>query len=463
MAASIGYVIILVAVAMGSVPSLCEAGDAWAVQVADSRLLRSHDGRVAICENHDVGYDVPGLGDGRQVPVELSSPRAKAPFSVTALPMLWQSKECMYWVVGKALLPNKHFRPYKVLPFHVEEERDEAVQEGHSCSATGCRALEDDFEDDWVFDDSDESHVRGRAERERELRLWELEGMYGRDVTWAHYQGGGELLGLYAAELLGIEGKSPLAVLSLGWEDILYVSQMSMRNDSNGEWRQAEEYQLKDEEFIKRDLTHLRTLVAMPWQDGLHDCPPSRADMDLLRRPSFRDKLHEGDRRYLTDVSDALVLDFLLDDHDRFVRGNWRCNAAGRLLPLDSGGAFFFASPSCTHTSPAKSLEWTSGILCGRFPDGVTKELLWRDWRDNSMQYRHNCSPVCVFRRSTVETLRAWLRSPSSLGSTLQGRMDAALGDDMCLWSVWQSSQSRARYSFPDCSCFYDAVQDRLT
>ena len=154
--------------------------------------------------------------------------------------------------------------------------------------------------------------------------------------------------------------------------------------------------QLPPEERAERldTLEHLSLVSVQPYCHGVEQMAPTEAGMRVLRDPSLRIRASDdadalAHESKLLSWSDQLVLDYLLDDHDRNVVNNWVRVAPGfsgqnvntgmvhgehgGFISLDSGGAFFWGDKHIDH----KGRDWSEGILCGRFPTGSDFPQLW--------------------------------------------------------------------------------------
>eukprot|EP01094_Clydonella_sp_ATCC50884_P016924 TRINITY_DN2863_c0_g1_i3.p1 TRINITY_DN2863_c0_g1~~TRINITY_DN2863_c0_g1_i3.p1 ORF type:complete len:474 (-),score=151.30 TRINITY_DN2863_c0_g1_i3:340-1761(-) len=124
------------------------------------------------------------------------------------------------------------------------------------------------------------------------------------------------------------------------------------------------------------------------WVEGLVTRYPALELYDFL---TFEGHIQENAKilSYAADISDTLVFDFLVDDHDRKAEKNWvEFTKDGRLTHWDSGLAF--------NHGPVGD-GFCLDILCG--PN------VWRRTR-MGLTGRAQCDRICRFRTSTVERLR---------------------------------------------------------
>eukprot|EP01094_Clydonella_sp_ATCC50884_P023707 TRINITY_DN5757_c0_g1_i3.p1 TRINITY_DN5757_c0_g1~~TRINITY_DN5757_c0_g1_i3.p1 ORF type:complete len:399 (-),score=60.48 TRINITY_DN5757_c0_g1_i3:77-1273(-) len=130
-------------------------------------------------------------------------------------------------------------------------------------------------------------------------------------------------------------------------------------------------------------------VVIAPWMDGLYEDPPSLAMKRYLVEPELRLPPLSMQERML-EVSDVLVFDYLVDEHDRAWVKNW-VSHDGQILQWDNGLAFNhgpFGYSNCMD------------ILCG--------PVHWIEDPDV------RCQPICRFRLKTIEQLR--LMAPGGAG-----------------------------------------------
>lgn len=96
----------------------------------------------------------------------------------------------------------------------------------------------------------------------------------------------------------------------------------------------------------------------------------------------------------LKEISDTLVFDYLIDDHDRKYHFNWMASRDGSLLLWDSGLALRhgpYPRDNCLD------------ILCGH-----------TEWREqNSHNNDSHCEKICVFSQEMVSFLRSRFNSPN--------------------------------------------------
>ena len=99
-------------------------------------------------------------------------------------------------------------------------------------------------------------------------------------------------------------------------------------------------------------------MIVHAWTSGLKkEDPPIElrkySVLDQIKKP-----ITDSIKNYIKEMSDTLVFDFLVDDHDRAAEKNWIINQKKEIIHWDSGLGWHhgpFADPSCLD------------ILCGRF------------------------------------------------------------------------------------------------
>eukprot|EP01095_Lingulamoeba_sp_RSL-Kostka_P011249 TRINITY_DN4225_c0_g1_i2.p1 TRINITY_DN4225_c0_g1~~TRINITY_DN4225_c0_g1_i2.p1 ORF type:complete len:680 (-),score=181.25 TRINITY_DN4225_c0_g1_i2:312-2351(-) len=102
-------------------------------------------------------------------------------------------------------------------------------------------------------------------------------------------------------------------------------------------------------------------------------------------------KVTLNDLTYLLDVSDTIVFDFILDDHDRDLSHNWQAHG-DKLLIWDSGLAFRHGPIGKIGYGPNK--DHCIELLCG------LKE--WVNEFDSKI-----CKKTCLFRKKTIDKIRS--------------------------------------------------------
>eukprot|EP01095_Lingulamoeba_sp_RSL-Kostka_P011250 TRINITY_DN4225_c0_g2_i1.p1 TRINITY_DN4225_c0_g2~~TRINITY_DN4225_c0_g2_i1.p1 ORF type:complete len:405 (-),score=75.42 TRINITY_DN4225_c0_g2_i1:137-1351(-) len=173
---------------------------------------------------------------------------------------------------------------------------------------------------------------------------------------------------------------------------------------------------------FKRWLHENEIYVTMhAWVPEIYNTPPPKAKMKLLSHQSpinTKDLNHH----YLEDlllISDSLVFDLLVDDHDRKWDFNWKSASNGHLLIWDSGLAF--------RHGPIGESDCLD-ILCG--------STYWiQKNTENNDTY---CQRISVFRRDTVNFLRKHnSKQPPEkrLSYLLKERIES---DDEILHPIWQ-------------------------
>lgn len=204
---------------------------------------------------------------------------------------------------------------------------------------------------------------------------------------------------------------------------------------------------------FRRNLGRYSAKMALvPWMEDLKRSIPSLDVRDALtikdNTPLPEDKV---DRKYCGDVSDKLVFDFIIDDHDTQGIQNWKADIASQLLHWDSG------------------LGWRDGpfshrrcldILCG------TKE-----WKGVS-HYDPNpptCDRICRFRKSTVKRVKKWWDAgdghPSkSIGEALKRSLAADPLNPLFHLGIfrYRTSSGREQDVHLEPEIFFDGLQKRL-
>jgi hypothetical protein len=208
--------------------------------------------------------------------------------------------------------------------------------------------------------------------------------------------------------------------------------------------------------------------LLQPWLDNFHEGQavwPAYQSMHVNRflaldgrrqaPKSALERVRPADRYQLLDVSDTLVFDYLLDDHDREAEKNW-------VTMIDGGGGTDASGGGgdddrCWRLSqngnwqlpcPTTLLLWDSGLGFQHGPqarelwhsdrgDGVHHTQLPRDcrtiFRGSNYWRRSGAQHVCRFRASTYRRLRAFdAAHPQPLSSHLSSSLEL---DD--LWPLF--------------------------
>mmetsp|Transcript_12276 Transcript_12276/g.49265 ORF Transcript_12276/g.49265 Transcript_12276/m.49265 type:complete len:453 (+) Transcript_12276:172-1530(+) len=158
--------------------------------------------------------------------------------------------------------------------------------------------------------------------------------------------------------------------------------------------------------------THVYVSLS-PWMTGVKEWPPALTVKDfLVADMPMADAMAavEADARrmhMIRTVSDTLVFDFLVDEHDRKAEKNWVVSKNGTYLNWDNGLAF--------DHGPILD-EGCLRILCGHNS--------WRDV-DYGLVQKTSCKKICRFRRQTYDKLRYLAQAPQGLGDLLEKRMQA--------------------------------------
>merc|ERR1712137_50790 len=145
-----------------------------------------------------------------------------------------------------------------------------------------------------------------------------------------------------------------------------------------------------------------------PWMDGLSSKPPS---LEVKNYMVFRTRDVPRDPavvKELIEVSDTLVFDVLVDEHDRKAEKNWVVAFNDVQLLWDNGLAF-------DHGPQGRAM--CLDILCGHNQ--------WINAGDKSKP----CERICRFSRATYERLQQYSRAEESktIGNLLQQHVNRDL------------------------------------
>eukprot|EP01095_Lingulamoeba_sp_RSL-Kostka_P003476 TRINITY_DN1444_c0_g1_i1.p1 TRINITY_DN1444_c0_g1~~TRINITY_DN1444_c0_g1_i1.p1 ORF type:complete len:263 (+),score=57.40 TRINITY_DN1444_c0_g1_i1:260-1048(+) len=137
--------------------------------------------------------------------------------------------------------------------------------------------------------------------------------------------------------------------------------------------------------FVLRNLpTYDIPVCIIAWYSEMKIKPPRKDVLEnlLLDRENFNDH----DEETALQVSDTLVFDFLLDDHDRIEKHNWMKDKLNGYLLWDSGLGFAHGP---------YPLDKDLDILCGH-----------KDWVEITKSPGIKCRRICKFRKEFVEKIK---------------------------------------------------------
>ncbi|MDP2437619.1 MAG: hypothetical protein Q8P67_17900 [archaeon] len=254
-------------------------------------------------------------------------------------------------------------------------------------------------------------------------------------------QGWPDLLGYHLDRLLGLHRKPPAAGRRLSNKQ-LYSGARLFGSD----WKEALDWLLWWLPSYSIDC------LLLPWLRGLQEGtaawallqskPLVRFLTDPQQPPSLLRRALRPEQAYLAlDVSDTLLFDYLLEDHDRQAEKNWVLQESSSSPP---SAACPRLAASWSLPCPATVLLWDSGLAFQHGPHGVT--LPQGDAPDaDPMRGTRDCLTVlrgsnmarnlvtvnqtghhlCRFRAATVAVLRAFRVAPPQqrLGALLDGRL----------------------------------------
>lgn len=138
---------------------------------------------------------------------------------------------------------------------------------------------------------------------------------------------------------------------------------------------------------LKRWLpTYQIPVCLISWYDGIRVKPPGFELRDMMTHSV---KLDLKRVEEIAQISDVMVFDFLVDDHDRIEAHNWIKDKSGSYIFWDSGLSF--------RHGPHGRLDKDLDIFCGR-----------REWAEGPKLKSPNstCERTCMFRNSTIEMLK---------------------------------------------------------
>eukprot|EP01095_Lingulamoeba_sp_RSL-Kostka_P006344 TRINITY_DN198_c1_g1_i1.p1 TRINITY_DN198_c1_g1~~TRINITY_DN198_c1_g1_i1.p1 ORF type:complete len:409 (-),score=92.62 TRINITY_DN198_c1_g1_i1:7-1233(-) len=211
-------------------------------------------------------------------------------------------------------------------------------------------------------------------DNKKEVKFDKLIGKQQRALRRAEweYQGFSEITGYHVDKILGFHKKPPIVGRKIS-SKILYENDESWSG------------------FFNRLLPGYEVEMALvPWISRLERAIP---------RISIKNYLVVNKSVALTssalfeasEVSDKLVFDYIIDDHDTQGIQNWKADGTGQLLHWDSGLGWRdgpFSHSSC------------KDILCG------TKEWKGIGHHDPNPP---ECERICRFRKSTIDRLKHFL------------------------------------------------------
>ena len=160
--------------------------------------------------------------------------------------------------------------------------------------------------------------------------------------------------------------------------------------------------------------------------------------------------------RELKSVSDIIVLDFLVSDHDRSSKGvsNWfatkHSHHARSRVVLDSG------------------LAWSRGpytqifsALCGRrlFSSHDLPHTAAAAAAAAAASNIKNCTKICRFSQQTMKRVMYFAAHPYTLSQALRGTVEA--GVSMGNYEVTLGNRSYSHVRF-ELDVFFDALEDNL-
>lgn len=186
--------------------------------------------------------------------------------------------------------------------------------------------------------------------------------------TWGVEQGWNELVAFYIDRALKWYKKPP----------------------SMGRVVTNKELYMNDERWtsiFKRMLPEYPIPVALiAWYEGIKVVPPSITVQEIM----VHAKKMPHDQKaidMILQISDVMVFDYLVDDHDRIEAHNWLQDKFGNYIFWDSGLAFRHGA----FGRESRDLD----IFCGR-----------QAWVDNRGDKR-SCRRTCRFRNATIEHLKS--------------------------------------------------------
>jgi len=215
-------------------------------------------------------------------------------------------------------------------------------------------------------------------------------------------QGYNEIVAYYLDRVLGFNRKPPIVGRYLSSKLLFsYALELPEPLSLNDRLTQLKYY------FPEQDIP-----VSMhAWMEGLITTAPKFDVQDYL---AFYDqpKFSKDQKKHAADVSDTMIFDFLIDDHDREKEHNWMSDTYKNLLIWDSGLAFShgpYGRDSCLD------------LLCGP-----------SQWNERS-KYEfglEKCTRICRFRNSTIFQLESMSRYRARNAPSLGTRLQQALQQD---------------------------------
>ena len=226
---------------------------------------------------------------------------------------------------------------------------------------------------------------------------------------WHGQQGWGEVAAYQFAQLF-FEEKSTVPV-ARGIEVTVELSQRAnLHRDGCG--------------IIKSDTVLTLIGAALEWQPALHERTPPKS---LLRHfgavsmHSGTPRLAPRDSQKIAEISDILVLDYILENEDREDKNWFLIN--GTYRAIDNGWAFSgrnYAEPICSN--------YSSFLRCPHLLRFLTGNSNCRAKEDRQQYY------FCRFRNDTVGRLRRFRKAwESSLGAVWKQQLAA---DPLFQWLV---------------------------
>eukprot|EP01094_Clydonella_sp_ATCC50884_P015458 TRINITY_DN26059_c0_g1_i1.p1 TRINITY_DN26059_c0_g1~~TRINITY_DN26059_c0_g1_i1.p1 ORF type:complete len:455 (-),score=97.22 TRINITY_DN26059_c0_g1_i1:119-1483(-) len=204
-------------------------------------------------------------------------------------------------------------------------------------------------------------------------------------------------------------------------------------------------FNASEQESERRNMPPYNIPVGIiPWVDGLHHTTVTKqvygeALLMEAPMPSREDKYD-----LTLDISDTLVFDFLIDDHDRFKSQNWEHGAMLPLLIWDSGLGW-------VHGPRGYSEEKEAALLCG--------PSLWREDPDGK---DYSCPKICRFSSLIVKRVRQLVSTPGGFANAMREHMQDEPLFPMFNNSVYLVDRSKhpqdAPYVLLESDEFYDGM-----
>ena len=247
-----------------------------------------------------------------------------------------------------------------------------------------------------------------------------------------------EIVGYHVDRVLGIYRK-PVFASRIVTNKVLYKNVAWFPRWSFGIIVKSFEYKMK---YFSHEYNIYISL--QPWMDGLKNSPPSLKIRDYLTLankdlPIRDDKL----MKELIEVSDTLVYDFLVDEHDRKAEKNWVTSKDGTQLLWDNGLAFDhgpFGKTSCLD------------ILCAS-----------NEWR-NTRPKDKPCERICRFSRSLYERLDEFKRSSKeySLGRLVEKSVSNDLLSPLFHFALYEHFKDDRNLISYKIQNFWDGMEVKL-